>query len=152
MPALHTKGKTGAPAIGGQVVIEWAEGRLEELTDVRQEFDLLIHDGTRQAFPVRDLVPCYTLSLDGPYSMFEAEVHYYDDELSDPDADQDFVYWVAEAACIAAERGELQEDRSQTYRATMNAIGAIGGVVFPILAAVLAVSANNGLSISWFGS
>ena len=152
MPGPRTKEKTGAPAIGGKAVIEWAEGRLEELSDVRQEFDLLIHDETRQAFPVRDMLPCYTLSLTGNYSIFEAEVHYYDDELADPDADHDFVFWVAEAACIAAERGELREDQAQKYKANMNAIAAVGGVLFPIVAAVLALVSTGQFSPSWFGS
>ena len=142
----QTKAKTGAPAIGGEVVIEHADGRLEELREVRQEFNLLIHGGTHQVFPVRDMVPSYTLSLDGPYTMYEGDVYYYDDELINPDADPVFVFGVSEAACIAAERGELQSDHAQTHKARLNMIAALGGIGFPILASIL-----SGANFSWLG-
>ena len=124
------RGKTNTTAIGGQVVIEWADGRLEELNGVREEFDLLIHDECRQAFPARARVPSHSLSLWGNYTVFEADVYYYDDELVNPDADMALVFGIAEAACIAAERGELQEDRAQSHKANMNMIAAVGGVIF----------------------
>ena len=148
----ENKAKSDTTAIGGQVVIEWADGRLEELNGVPEEFDLLIHDESRQAFPARARVPSYTLSLHGNYTVFEADVYYFDDELINPDADMAFVFGIAEAACVAAERGELQSDQAQTHKANMNLVAAIGGVAFPVIMALLAIGLNKGASLSWFGT
>ena len=104
-----------------------------------------------QAFPARARVPSHSLSLWGNYTVFEADVYYYDDELVNPDADMALVFGIAEAACIAAERGELQEDRAQSHKANMNMIAAVGGVNIPVVMAVLAKGINGGLGISWFG-
>ena len=122
----------GRIAVGGELVIERSDGLLEELTELREEFALLIHDATKQAFPVPPQVPVFTMSLDGPHSHLLSEVYYFDSELSNPDASLAMVFEVAEAACIAAERGELQEDQEQTNKARLNIIAALGGIAFPL--------------------
>ena len=133
----------GGLPIGGDLVIERVDGSMEELSGIRQEFSLLIHDESRQAFPIPTKVPIFTISLDGPHSHLVSEVYYFDEELSNPDADPAMVFEVAEAACIAAERGELQEDLPQINKARLNIIAAVGGIVFPSGMIVLSLMLNQ---------
>ena len=121
---------TLAPA--GELVIENVDGRMDELEGTRQEFSLLIHDETRQAFPIPPMVPVFTPSLEGPYCHLLQEIYYFDTEIPNPDADPSMVFEVAEAACIAAERGELQEDQEQAHKSRITFIAALGGIIFPI--------------------
>ena len=137
------KNAPGGLTVGGEVVIERADGSMEEIAGIRQEFSLLIHDESKQAFPIPPKVPIFTMSLDGPHSHLISEVYYFDEDLSNPDADPAMVFEVAEAACIAAERGELQEDQVQTNKARLNIIAAIGGDVFPIGMIVLSLALNQ---------
>ena len=127
----------------GDVVIEHVKGTSEELEDVRDEFSLLMHQLSRQAFPIPDLVPVFTPSLEGPYCHLVSQVYYFDEELVNPDADPGMVFGVSEAACLAAERGELQEDHEQKNKGRLTVIAALGGIGFPILMTLVAMSLYN---------
>ena len=124
----------------GTIGVEHVDGTLEELDDVREEFSLLIHEESRQAFPIPPLVPVFTPLTEGPYSHLIAEIYHYDHELLNPDADPGMVFGFSEAACLAAERGELQEDQEQKNKNVLTVIAALGGIIFPILMTLVSMS------------
>ena len=132
-----------------QVVIEHQDGRLEVLDNCARARGLLIHEETRQAFPEREEVARYTLSLDGDYAELAGSVDYYDDELTNPADDPSFVFGATVAACEAAENGELEEPESLKSHAKLQLIAAVGGVTF-ILGTLLVSGAIYG-GIPWLG-
>ena len=133
-----------------QVVIEHQDGRLELLDNCARARGLLLHEETRQAFPEREEVAQYTLSLDGHYAELAGSVDYYDDELTNPADDPSFVFGATVAACEAAENGELEEPESFKSHAKLQLIAAIGGVAFALGSLLVSLTIYGGLP-SWLG-
>ncbi len=132
-----------------QVVIEHQDGRLELLENCTRARGLFLHEDTRQAFPEREEVAQYMLSLDGDYAELAGSVDYYDDELTNPADDPSFVFGATVAACEAAENGEMEEPESFKSHAKLQLIAAIGGVVFALGALLVSVTLYGGMP--WLG-
>ena len=115
------------------VIIERQDGLCSELHDVLVALGVLVHEPSRQAFPLGEPMARLTLSLDGDYTEYDGDVYNYDDELGDPNNDEAVVHGAAVAACEAAEAGEYEEPEAVKANARLQAIAACGGVAFLLL-------------------
>lgn len=136
MPGQVRKGESDDQPEPREVVIEHHDGRLEVLEDCDRTMGVTVHEASRQAFPERQAVAQYMLSMDGNFAELDGTIDYYDDELPDPSYAPEFVFGAAVAACEAAERGELGDTEEVKAHARLQFVAAVGGVVFVIAALV----------------
>ena len=133
------------------VIIEHQNGQCQELDDVTVALGVLVHELSRQAFPLGEPMMRLLISLDGDYSEYDGDFYYFDDELSDPHNDESVVHGAAVAACEAAEAGEYEEPEAVKANARLQVIAAVGGVLFLLLMGLASVGMVTGIGERFLG-
>ena len=128
------------------IIIERQDGLCQTLEpeEIAVALGVLVHESTRQAFPMVDPMELLSLSLDGDYTEYEGDVYYYDDELDNPNDNEEMVHGAALAACEAAEAGEYEEPEAVKANALLQKIAAGGGVAYLIITGVTAAAVISG--------
>lgn len=133
------------------VIIEHQNGQCQEIEDVTVALGVLVHEVSRQAFPLGEPMMRLLLSLDGDYSEYDGDFYYFDDELSDPTHDEAMVHGAEVAACEAAEAGEYEEPEAVKANARLQLIAAVGGVLFLLLMGFTCMGMVTGLGERFLG-
>ena len=128
------------------IIIERQDGQCHtlEAEEVTVALGVLVHEPSRQAFPMVEPMARLTLSLDGDYTEYDGDVYYYDDELGDPNADEEMVHGAALAACEAAEAGEYEEPAAIKANARLQLIAACTGAGYLLIMALTCAAMVSG--------